>query len=151
MPVTPATNDAAPKHILIKAPAENPSQPAASANPAPSASAYPPQSAAYPAMPSVGTRGSESESKTSVPVTSPPSESGSEEQVATQVPQASDTGDTDCPPQSSSSDDTVIAGRIGSSNGTIAVPSGQTTVPWPAVSGAPPGYPGDWHITSRHD
>ena len=39
-------------------------------------------------------------------------------------------------------DDAVIIGRRGSPTGTIAVPSGQETVRWPKVSGAPPGYPG---------
>ncbi|DBA75792.1 TPA: hypothetical protein ACH3X1_010200 [Trebouxia sp. C0004] len=49
------------------------------------------------------------------------------------------------PPENTSSDDTIIAGKKGSSSGTIAVPSGQAAVPWPAVTGAPPGYPGTPH------
>ena len=45
-------------------------------------------------------------------------------------------------PQNEASEDTVVAGRDGSSSSTIAVSAGQSTVPWPAVTGAPPGYPG---------
>lgn len=140
MSATPDTVKRNPRHISIKTSAANLSHPTATANPAPSASAYPPQSAAYPAMPqampSAGATDARLQSSASAFVASPPCESGSEKQVAT---------GSECSPQSSSSDDTVIAGRKGSASGTIAVPSTQTTVPWPAVPGAPPGYPGDWH------
>ena len=70
----------------------------------------------------------------------PPCESGSEKQVAT---------GNESSPHSSSSDETVIVGRTGSASGTIVLPSDQTIVPWPAVPGAPPGYPGDWHSFRR--
>ena len=135
MSATPDTVETTPGHILVQAPAENSSDPLTTASP--SASAYPPQSAAYPAMlpamPSVGARDPTSHSSGSVFVASPPCESVCGKQAAT---------GSEPSPQSSSSDDTVIAGRKGSASGTIALPSGQTSVPWPAAPGAPPGYPG---------
>lgn len=135
MSASPDTAETTPRQILVKAPAGNSSDP--TANPAPSASAYPPQSAAYPAMPpAMLSRDASSQSSASASVASPTCKSKTEKQVAT---------GSEPSPQSSSSDDTVIAGQKGSASGTIALPSTQTTVPWPAVPGAPPGYPGDWH------
>ena len=97
------------------------------------APAGPPQSAAYPAMPAA--------------LPQQPNLGGSPPAAV----QAASVPSTDEDPAStaqylssenSSSDDTIIAGKKGSSSGTIAVPSGQAAVPWPAVTGAPPGYPG---------
>ncbi|KAL3143777.1 hypothetical protein ABBQ32_003606 [Trebouxia sp. C0010 RCD-2024] len=127
MSVTSDISARAPEHICIQAPVQLSSQP--TAKPVTSASPIPPQSAAYPAMAPVDSQRVEPETASSVPAP-PPCKSRSEQDVA-----PSDS------PQNSVSDDTVIAGRQGSSSGTIAVPSGQT-IPWPAVSGAPPGYPG---------
>lgn len=97
------------------------------------APAGPPQSAAYPAVPAA--------------LPQHPNMGGSPP-AAVQAPSAPSTEEG--PPstaqhstsENSSSDDTIIAGKKGSSSGTIAVPSGQAAVPWPAVTGAPPGYPG---------
>ena len=141
MSTAPETVEVTSEHVLVKAPARTCSSDlSSSANLDPPAAAWPPQSAAYPAippvMPSVAARDASSQSSGSATVAAPPCESGHEKQVAT---------GNESFPQSTSSDDTVIAGRKGSASGTIALPSDQTTVPWPTVPGAPPGYPGDWH------
>ena len=47
------------------------------------------------------------------------------------------------PASADNQEDVVIQGRQGSPAGTIAVPADQPPIPWPAVSGAPPGYPGN--------
>ena len=97
------------------------------------APAGPPQSAAYSAMPAallqhpnLGVSPPAAVQAASVPGTA-------EDSASTAQYSAS---------ENSSSDDTIIAGKKDSSSGTIAVPSGQAAVPWPAVTGAPPGYPG---------
>ena len=109
---------------VLTAPAEEPSRSVTTVA-APSTQSYPPQSAALPVMPSPLTPQS---GVASVSVGSPSCEPAFEEQR--------DSADI------ASIDDAVITGRKGSPSGTIAVLSGQETVPWPKLSGAPPGYPG---------
>ena len=133
MSTIPDTVETTPNDALITAPTKTLSAPAATVSPSPSAPTQPPQSAAYPAMPSTRARDADAHVSGSPSVASPACEAGSDSQVAT-------SNEPFTPGRSS--DDTVIAGRRGSANGTIAVPSGQTTVPWPAVPGAPAGYPG---------
>ena len=109
------------------------SQQSAQSHTALAAPAGPPQSAAYPAMPaalpqqpSLGGSPPAAVQAASVPSTEEDSASTAQYSKF----------------ENSSSDDTIIAGKKDSSSGTIAVPSGQAAVPWPAVTGAPPGYPG---------
>ncbi len=94
--------------------------------------AGPPQSAAYPAMPAAlpqqpSLGGSPPAAVQAASVPSTDEDSASAAQYSTSENRSSDT---------------IIAGKKGSYSGTIAVPSGQAAVPWPAVTGAPPGYPG---------
>ena len=108
---------------------------------------YPPQSAAYPAMPAqLG-----SKSASLVP-TSPAqaTQSATAAQIgpASAVKQAVPEPDTAL--VKDNADDVVIAGRKGCSEGTIAIPADQTPVAWPAVSGAPLGYPGQLLLRVPH-
>lgn len=135
MSVTPDIGHTAPKNVCSEAPAQDSLKRSAKA--VLSGSALPPQSAAYPAMPPVGSQRTGAELASTDVVSPPPCTSGCEQHVA--------------PSESPRSVDTVIAGRQGSASGTIAVPSGQTSIPWPAVPGAPPGYPGDCHTGSWND
>lgn len=96
------------------------------------APAGPPQSAAYPAMPTALPQQPNLGGSTPAAVQAASDPSTDQDSAGTAEPT----------PKNSSSNDTIIAGRKGSSSGTTAVPSGQAAVPWPAVTGAPPGYPG---------
>ena len=96
---------------------------------------YPPQSAAYPAM----TKHRDPASSTPQVATNPIASPATREQQATDKAQSEQSS---APASADSEEDVVIDGRKGSSDGTIAVPADQKPVPWPAVSGAPPGYPG---------
>ena len=100
------------------------------------ATAGPPQSAAYPAMRSAVSQHSMSGQAT------PPSVQAPSSAPCTTTDQASATA-SEPVSEKAMPEDTIIAGRKGSSSGTIAVPSGQAPVPWPAVTGAPAGYPGE--------
>ncbi len=108
------------------------SQQSAQSHTALAAPAGPPQSAAYPAMPAALPQQPNLGG-------SPPAAVQAASVPSTDEVSASTAHSTS---ENSSSDDTIIAGKKGSSSGTIAVPSGQAAVPWPAVTGAPPGYPG---------
>ncbi len=122
------------EQILLQPPASASTPQTAQLYPPRTATAGPPQSAAYPAIPSAAPQQSQSGVSMSGQIRSSPSG------LSTTV---EGSGVAMADPQNDSSEDTVIAGRKGSSAGTIAVPSGQATVPWSAVTGAPPGYPGD--------
>lgn len=98
---------------------------------------YPPPSAAYPAM----TTHRDPASSTPQVATNPIASSATREQQAVATDKAQ-SEQSSAPASADSEEDVVIDGRKGSSAGTIAVSADQKPVPWPAVSGAPPGYPG---------
>lgn len=103
-------------------------------------SAYPPQSAAYPAMPTQLKPDSLASSAPKAATFVAPDSANSEQQASPAVDTL--TGEEHAPAAANKDQDIVIEGRKGSTAGTIAVPADQTPVAWPAVPGAPPGYPG---------
>lgn len=94
-------------------------------------------SPSYPAM----TTHRDPASSTPQVATNPIASSATREQQAVATDKAQ-SEQSSAPASADSGEDVVIDGRKGSSAGTIAVPADQKPVPWPAVSGAPPGYPG---------